>query len=152
MPSTTNVANSSFHGLFLQQLASMTGPMGDTMDNFSSPREDVSGHSTRLLEENTHLKEQLEVVKRSLAEHQQKAATSEMTMMDAILQMKQQITQVITAKQEDSTQQLPQERTPQTKTQLSSRAKTSKKSHHDDYMVMSSRVSRKSPEASDQAA
>lgn len=30
-PLTTNVANSSFHGLFLQQLANMTGPTQDNL-------------------------------------------------------------------------------------------------------------------------
>jgi len=84
--------DSSFAGLFMQQIAHMTSPIGA---DIASLREDASQHSHRLVEENNLLKEQLELVKQSLAEHQEKAATTEMTMMEAILQMKQQITQVI---------------------------------------------------------
>ena len=39
----------------------------------------------------TVLKEQLELVKRSLVAHQEKSATTELSMMDAILLMKEQI-------------------------------------------------------------
>ena len=47
------------------------------------------------MEENQLLREQLELVKLSLNAHQEKAATTELTMMDAIMQMKDQIQQVM---------------------------------------------------------
>ena len=47
------------------------------------------------MEENQLLREQLELVKFSLNAHQEKAATTELTMMDAIMQMKDQISQVM---------------------------------------------------------
>ena len=50
-----------------------------------------------LMEENSQLKDQLELFKQSLAQQKEKSATNEMTMMDAILQMKQQISQVMTS-------------------------------------------------------
>ena len=48
------------------------------------------------------MREQLELVKMSLTAHQEKAATTEMTMMDAIMQMKDQIQQVMNFKQQKS--------------------------------------------------
>ncbi len=84
---------SSFDGMILQQLENMTG----SIDN-GSHREGISRSSNTLAEENNVLKEQLDLVKRSLALHQEKAATTEMTMMDAILQMKEQINTVMITK------------------------------------------------------
>jgi len=50
------------------------------------------------VEENQLLREQLELVKMSLTVHQEKAASTEMTMMDAIMQMKDQIQTVMNYK------------------------------------------------------
>lgn len=71
--------------------------MTGSIDN-GSHREGISRSSNTLAEENNVLKEQLDLVKRSLALHQEKAATTEMTMMDAILQMKEQINTVMITK------------------------------------------------------
>ena len=46
---------------------------------------------SNLSDENTILKEQLELVRQSLAVQQEKAQKTELTMMDAIMQMKDQI-------------------------------------------------------------
>jgi len=64
----------------------MTSSIGISVDG---SLEDV--HSNRLLEENNVLKEQLELVKNNLAAHQERAATTEISMMEAIMQMKNQI-------------------------------------------------------------
>ena len=82
------MSDSAFH-----KLVNMTSSIGE-----NSNQEDQSQHSQRLVEENQLLREQLELVKMSLNAHQEKAATTEMTMMDAIMQMKDQIQQVMSFK------------------------------------------------------
>ena len=91
----------------------------------------------KLVEENAFLKEQLEQVKLNLAMHQQKAATTELSMMEAIMQMKEQIQQVMITK---TTKLNPEELSssgmqPERPTQVSQR--------HEDYLVMS-QISRNS--------
>ena len=68
------------------KLVNMTSSIGE-----NSNQEEQSQHSQRLVEENQLLRDQLELVKFSLNAHQEKAATTELTMMDAIMQMKDQI-------------------------------------------------------------
>ena len=69
--------------LFLmQQLTNLPSPL---MDSGSLRCDDTSQQSNRMFEENTILKEQLQILKQSLADHQEKAATTETTMMEAIL-------------------------------------------------------------------
>lgn len=69
----------------------MTSSVGLSGEGSSNKEEFFTQNQNRLLEENNTLKEQLELVKNSLAKHQQMAATTEITMMEAIMQMKDQI-------------------------------------------------------------
>ena len=82
------LSDAAFH-----KLVNMTSSIGD-----NSNQCDQSQHSQRLVEENQLLREQLELVKMSLTVHQEKAASTEMTMMDAIMQMKDQIQTVMNYK------------------------------------------------------
>jgi len=70
--------NSTLSGLLIQQMTSLV----------NNTTEENSQSSKLIVEENFQLKKQLELLRQSLAEHQEKTYTTEITMMEAIEQMK----------------------------------------------------------------